>query len=197
MEHNDATEWSSARWVGTLGRADILLSGDGTGAGHTGWHGDLDGVVLVDVLGTLDNAQVDERSHHEGTLLWCSDVTLGSRNLGDNLGLSTLGEGTSTSWVNDAGVWSSSISSDDVEGTTKRSPVGNLRKRRTRHRHDVGHVSHGVRTSLGLSETIGSSVLAVEDSGIDLSLLVGSGTRDDGTLDTKTGGVSSRITSLK
>lgn len=196
LESGDTTERTSARWVSKLDQADILLTTDGSSAGHACWHGDGDGVVLVDVLGTLDDTHVDERSHDEGTLLGCGDVTPGTWYLSSNLGLGTLGKGTGTSWVDDGRVWSSSISGDDVDSSTELTSVGNLRKGGTGSSHDSSHVSHGVGTSLCLSKTIGSGVLAVEDSGVDLSLLVGSGTRDDATLDTETSGVSSHVTSL-
>lgn len=195
LEGCDTTEWSSARWVGKLNQADVLLITDGTGAGHTSWDGDFDGVVLVDVLGTLDDTQVDEGSHHEGALLGCGDVTPSAWYLSSDLCFSTLRECTGSSWVDDGGVWSSSVSGDDVDGSAEFTSIAaNLRKSFTRHGHDTLHVSHGVGTSLGLSETISSGILAVEDSGVDLSLLVGSGTRDDGTLDTKTSGVSTHVT---
>ncbi len=63
--------------------------------------------------------------------------------------------------------------------------------------HDLSHVSQCVGSSLGLSESVRGSSLGLEDSGVDLSLLVGSGTGDNATLDTETSGVSTGITSLQ
>jgi hypothetical protein len=62
--------------------------------------------------------------------------------------------------------------------------------------HDLGHVSHGIGAGLGLSESVRCGGLGVEDGGVDLGLLVGSGTWDDGTLNTETRGVSTGIASL-
>jgi hypothetical protein len=64
------------------------------------------------------------------------------------------------------------------------------------HGHDRGHVSECVGTSLGLSESVRCGGLGVEDGCVDFGLLVGSGTWDNGTLDTETSGVSTGITSL-
>jgi hypothetical protein len=60
----------------------------------------------------------------------------------------------------------------------------------------LGHVGHSVGTGFGLSESVSCSGLGVEDGGVDFGLLVGSGTWDDGTLDTEASGVSTGITSL-
>ena len=60
----------------------------------------------------------------------------------------------------------------------------------------MGHVGHCVGTGLGLSESVSCGGLGVEDGGVDFGLLVGSGTWNDGTLDTETSGVSTGITSL-
>ena len=65
------------------------------------------------------------------------------------------------------------------------------------HGHDGGHVGHGVGAGLGLSESVRGCGFGLEDGGVDFGLLVGSGTWDDGTLDTETSGVSTGITSLK
>jgi hypothetical protein len=62
--------------------------------------------------------------------------------------------------------------------------------------HDVGHASEGVGAGLGLSESVRCGGLGGEDGGVDFGHLVGSGTWDDGTLDTETSGVSTGITSL-
>jgi hypothetical protein len=63
--------------------------------------------------------------------------------------------------------------------------------------HDGIHAGESVGASLGLSKSVRGSSLALEDGGVDFSLLVGSRTWDDSTLDTKTSGVSTGVTSLK
>jgi hypothetical protein len=196
LHGNNTTEWTSTGGVGNLNQADVLLTGDGTSAAHASWHLDCDGVVLVNVAGTLDDSHVDERAHHDGALLGCGDVTLGTWHLSSDLGLSTLREGTGSSGVDDGGVRASSVSGDDVDGSAEGSSIGDLRKGAAGLGHDGSHVSHGVGTSTGLSETIGGGVLAVEDGGVDLSDLVLSWAWNNATLDTKTSGVSSGITSL-
>jgi hypothetical protein len=90
----------------------------------------------------------------------------------------------------------SSICGDDVDGAGEGSTWGDLGKGGSGGSHDGGHVSHGVGSSLGLSETIGGGILGRKDGGVDFGLLVGSGTWDDGTLNTETSGVSTCITSL-
>jgi hypothetical protein len=191
------------------------LSANGTAAGLASWHGDSDRVILVDVGGTLDDAHADECAHVEGSLLWGSNITLGTWYLLGDDGLGSGGESTGSGGVNNGGVWASTICGNDVDGSGERSTLSALRKGGARCSLDVlvsmnginlcqiddayhngSHVSEGVRSSLGLSEPISGSVLAVEDSGVDLGLLVGSGTWDDTTLDTETSGVSTGITSL-
>jgi hypothetical protein len=83
-----------------------------------------------------------------------------------------------------------------VEGSGEGSSLGDLGKGGTGLGHNGAHASQGVGTSLGLSETISGSSLGVEDSGVNLSDLVGSWAWDDTSLDTKSGGVSASITSL-
>lgn len=195
LHGDDTAEWAGVRWVDDLDHADTRLSTSGTGAGGAGWDGDLDGVVLVDVGGTLDNAEVDESAGDETALLGGGDVTLGAWHLSLNLEGLALGEGTGAGGVEDGRVWSSSVSGDDVNCTGEGAAGwGDLGEGVAGEGHDLSHISHGVGTSLGLSESIRGSSLGLEDGGVDLSLLVGSCTWDDGTLDTETGGVSTSIT---
>jgi hypothetical protein len=105
LHGNNTTEWSSGRWVDNLDQADTGLTADGSGAGGASWNGDGDGVVLVDVGGTLDDTGSDQHSGHETTLLRSSDVSVLAWDLGGDLGLGSGGEGTSSSGVNDGGVW--------------------------------------------------------------------------------------------
>ena len=83
-----------------------------------------------------------------------------------------------------------------MESSGKGSSLGDLGKSGTGLGHDGAHASQGVGTSLGLSETISGSSLRVEDSGINLSFLVGSCAWDDTSLDTESSGVSTSITGL-
>ena len=81
------------------------MSTNGTRAGHVGWNLDGDGVVLVDVCGTLDDTGSDQHAGHEAALLGGSDVAVLAWHLGGDGGLGTGGEGTSSGGVNNGGVW--------------------------------------------------------------------------------------------
>lgn len=147
LDGNNTSEWTSSGWVSELDHADILLSTDSSGALGVSWNGDCDWVILVDVGSTLHDSHVDQCAGNEGSLLWSGDVTLGTWDLGDDIGLSTGGECTSTCWVDDGGVWTSSICGDDVEGTGEGSTWGDLRKGGAGGGHDCGHVGGGVGTN--------------------------------------------------
>lgn len=172
------------------------MSAGGACAGSAGGYCGREGVVLVDVGGTLDDAHVDEHAGHEAALLGGSNVTLGTRNLLSDSQLGAGGEGTGSGRVDDGSVWASSVGGDDVDGTGDGATWGDLREGAAGESHNLGHVSHSVGTGFGLSESVSCSGLGVEDGGVDFGLLVGSGTWDDGTLDTEASGVSTGITSL-
>ena len=172
------------------------MAGDGTCAAHASGHSGLEGVVLVDVGCALHDAHADEHARNESALLGGGNVTLGAGNLLSDGHLGTGGERSGSGRIADGGVWASSVSGDDVDSSGDRSSVRDLRKGGARLSHDGGHAGEGVGSSLSLSETISGSLLAVEDSGVDFGLLVGSSTGNDTSLDTETGGVSTGITSL-
>jgi len=195
LDSNDTAEWASVGGVDDLDEADVGLASNGSGAGGTGGDGGSEGVVLVDVGGTLDNAHVDEHSGHESALLGCGNVTLGTWDLLGDGQLGTSAEGTGSSGVDDGGVRSSSVSGDDVDGSGDGATWGDLGEGAAGESHDLSHIGQGVGAGLGLSESVRCGGLGVEDSGVDLSLLVGSWAWDDTTLDTKTSGVSTGITS--
>lgn len=197
LDSHDSTEWASVGWVDNLNEAHAGLTAHGAGAGGASWDGGGEWVVLVDVAGTLDNAEVDEGTGDEGALLGCGDVALGAWNLLSDSELGTGGESTSSSWVEDGSVWASSVSGDDVHSGADAAAWGDLGDGAAGLCHDSGHAGEGVWAGLGLSKSVRGSGFAGEDGGVDLSLLVGSGTWDHGTLDTETGGVSTCITSLK
>ncbi len=90
---------------------------DSTSARGASRHGGSEWVVFVDVGGTLDNAQVDEHPGHEAPLLGGSDVALGTWDLLCDGHLVAGGEGTGSGGVDDGGVWASSVSCDDVDGS--------------------------------------------------------------------------------
>jgi hypothetical protein len=115
--------------------------------------------------------------------------------LGDGQ-LCASAEGTGASWVEDSSVWASSISGDDVHSTRNAATWADLSQGGSGLSHDSRHAGQGVGASLGLSKSVRGSSLAVEDSGVDFSLLVGSGTWDDSSLNTETGSVSTCITGL-
>jgi hypothetical protein len=117
LHGHDSTEWASVGWVDNLDEADTRLATDGTSAGSAGWDGSSEGVVLVDVGGTLNYTQVDESASNQGALLGSSNVTLGTWDLLGDCELGTGGEGTGTSGVKDGSVWTSSVSGDDVHGS--------------------------------------------------------------------------------
>lgn len=195
LDGHDSTEWASVRWVDNLNEAHAGLAANGAAAGGASWDGGSEWVVLVDVGGTLDNAEVDEGTGDERALLWCGDVALSTWDLLSDSELGAGGESTSSSWVEDGGVWASSVSGDDVHGGTDAAAWGDLGDGAAGLCHDSGHAGESVGAGLGLSKSVRCGSLAGEDSGVDLSLLVGSGTWDHGTLDTETGGVSTCITS--
>lgn len=173
------------------------MAADGAAAAHAGWDGHRDGVVLVDVGGALDDAHLDEHAGHEAALVGGGDVAPGTWHLGGDLGFLALREGAGAGGINDGGVWASTVGGDDVDSSGEGSARGNLGQGGSRSCHDLGHVCEGVGASLGLPETVGGGLLGLEDSGVDLSLLVGSCAWDDATLDTETSGVSTGITSLE
>ena len=196
MNSDDTTERSSSGWVDNLNKADTRLAGDGARASHASGHCGLEWVVLVDVGGTLHETHLDKHARNETALLGGSDVALGTWHLLCDGHLGASGESSSSGGVADGGVWASSIGGDDVDSTRDGSSIRNLRKGGAGLSHDGGHAGEGVRASLGLSETIGGSLLAVEDGGVDFGLLVGSSTWDDTSLDTETSGVPTSIASL-
>jgi hypothetical protein len=172
------------------------LTGYGTSAAHASRHSGLEGVVLVDVGGTLHETHADKHAGNETALLGSGDVTFGSWDLLGDGHLGTGRESTSPSRIADGGVWASSVSGDDVDSSGDRTSIRNLRKGGAGLSHDSGHSGEGVGASLGLSETVSGGLLAIEDGGVDFGLLVGSSTWDDTSLDTETSGVSTSITSL-
>ena len=196
MNSDDASERSSSGWVDNLDKADTRLASDRTGAGHASRHGGLEWVVLIDVGGTLHETHLDEHAGHEAALIGCGDVTSCTWDLLGDSHLCASRESTCSSRITDGSIWASSIGGDDVDSSRDRSSVGDLREGGSGLSHDGGHAGEGVGASLGLSETISGGLLAVEDGGVDFSLLVGSSTRDDTSLDTETSGVSTSITSL-
>ena len=196
MNGNDTTERSSARWVNNLDKADTRLTGDSTSAAHASRHSGREWEVLVDVGGTLHETHADKHARKETALLGSGDVAPGTRDLLGDGHLSTGGERTSSSRIADSGVWASSVTGDDVHSSGDGSSVGDLWKGGAGLSNDSGHAGKGIGASLSLSETVGGGLLAIEDGGVDFGLLVGSSTRDDTSLDTKTSGVSTCITSL-
>jgi hypothetical protein len=172
------------------------LASNCSSAAHASGHSGGEWVVLVDVGGTLHETHADKHAGYESALLGCSNVAPSTRNLLSDGHLSTSRERSSAGRIADSSVWASSVSSDDVDGSGDRSSVRDLRKSRAGLSHDGGHAGESVGTGLGLSETISGGLFAVENSGVDLSDLVGSWTWDDTSLNTKTSCVSTSITSL-
>lgn len=101
LHGEDTTEGSGTGGVGKLDKADVGLATNGTRAGGSGGDLDGEGVVLVDVGGTLHDAHADESTGPEGALLGGSNVTLGTGNLGGDLGLLARRESSSTGGVDD------------------------------------------------------------------------------------------------
>jgi hypothetical protein len=132
----------------------------------------------------------------DGALLGGGDVAVLAWDLGGHLELLAGGESTSSGGVDDGGVWAGSVSGDNVESTGDGAPWGDLGNGAAGLSYNSGHAGEGVGASLGLSESIGGGGLGVEDGGVDFGLLVGSGTWDDGALDTESSGVSTSITGL-
>jgi hypothetical protein len=132
----------------------------------------------------------------DGALLGGGDVAVLAWNLGGHLELLAGGESTSSGGVDDGGVWAGSVSGDDVKSAGDGATWGDLGNGAAGLSYNSGHAGEGVGASLGLSESVRGSGLGVEDGGVDFGLLVGSGTWDDGTLDTESSGVSTSITGL-
>jgi hypothetical protein len=86
------------------------LAADGTGAGGAGWDGGREGVVFVDVGGTLHETHLDKGAGDEAALLRGGNVALGSWHLLGDGCLCAGGEGTRSGGVNDGGVWSGDVS---------------------------------------------------------------------------------------
>jgi hypothetical protein len=172
------------------------LTANGTGASGASWDGGSEWVVLVDVCGTLDDSHGDESAHVEGSLLGGSDVAVLAWDLSGHHELLAGGESTGSGGVDDGGVWAGSVSSDNVESTGDGATWGDLGNGAAGLSYNCGHAGEGVGSGLGLSESVRGGSLRGEDSGIDFSLLVGSGTWDDPTLDTESSGVSTSITGL-
>ena len=117
LDSDNTTKRASIRGVDDLDEADVGLAGDGAGAGGSGGDGGCEWVVLVDVGGTLDDAHVDEHASHEAALLRCGDVALGAWDLLGDGQLLAGGEGTGSGGVDDGGIWASSVSCDNVDGS--------------------------------------------------------------------------------
>lgn len=82
------------------------MAGNGSGTGGAGWDGCCEWVVFVDVGSALHEAHLDECACDESALIGGGDVAVLAWYLGGDLGLYTLRESTSSSGVNNGGVWS-------------------------------------------------------------------------------------------
>jgi hypothetical protein len=96
LDGNDTTKWSSAGWVDKLDHADTSLPTDGTSAGGTGWDSSREGVVLVDVGGTLHDAKGNQGAGKEAALLRGGNVALGTWDLLGDIKLGASGESAGT-----------------------------------------------------------------------------------------------------
>jgi len=114
---NDSTKWAGIGGVDNLDEADVGLAADSTGAGCASGYGGLEWVILVDVGGTLDDAHINKHAGHEAALLGRGDVASGAWDLLLDGHLCPGGEGTGSGGVDDGGVWASSVSGDDMDGS--------------------------------------------------------------------------------
>lgn len=192
LDGDAATEGASVAGVDELDNASVGLAGNVTRAGGASGNVDLEGVVLVDVGGTLHDANSLEGTSPEA-LLGLLDVTLGARHLGLDI---HGGPGvTGTVGVDHGLVWAGTVGGDDVQGAGDGAAVGG----------DLGEsgagLDHGglgaslnvvVALSVGAAASVGS--IALEDGGVGLRDLVLAGAGDHSSLDTEGGTVATGIT---
>lgn len=193
LDGDAATEGAGVAGVDKLDKAGVGLASNVARAGGASGDVDLEGVVLVDVGGTLHDANSLESASPEA-LLGLLDVALGARHLG--LDVHGGPGGTSAVSVDHGLVWAGTVGGDDVEGAGDGAAVGG----------DLGEggagESHGrlgagldvvVTLAVGAAASIGGVTL--EDGGVRLSDLVLAGTGDHSALDTEGGTVATGITS--
>lgn len=196
LDGNNTTKGASGVLVGNLDKADVALAGDGTRAGGAG--GDAEGnvEVLVDVGGTLgDQAGALEDAADDRALAsnGVGAVTLVTGNVGGVGQGGTRGELASGAGVEHGLDGTTAIGSHDVESGV--DGVGDLGKSGAGLGHGLGDICDSVVAVVGgLAETVRGDLGALEDSGVDLSLGVGAGARDDATLNTNGGTVATGVT---
>lgn len=126
LDHLDgdaAAEGTGVAGVDELDQAGVGLAGHGTRAGGASGHVDLEGVVLVDVGGTLHDAD-GLQGAGPGALLGLLDLALGAGNLCLNLHLcpglaSAVG-------VEHGLVWAGAVGGDDVQSAGDGAAGGDL-----------------------------------------------------------------------
>lgn len=196
LDGNDTTKGASSVLVGNLDQADVALAGDGSSAGGAGGDAEGDVEVLVDVGGTLgDQAGALEDAADDGALAsnGVGAVTLVTGNVGGVGQGGTGSELASGASVEHGLDGTAAIGGHDVEGGV--DGVGDLGKSGAGLDHGLGDICNSVVAVVGgLTETVGGDLGALEDSGVDLGLGVGAGTRNDGALNTNGGTVATGVT---
>jgi len=191
----DATEGTGVGGVGNLDETDVSLVPDGTLAVHSRGQVDLDGVVLVDIGGSLHQAQLDQATGDDAALGGGGDVASGAGNLLDHLGLDALAKGACSGGIDNGRVWTGTISGDNVDGTREATAGGDLREGVTGLAHGIRNHGQGVSTlTSGLAKTIRGNVPAVEDRGVELRGRILSGGAHDRSLDTEGSTVPAGVT---
>jgi hypothetical protein len=193
LDGDAATEGTGIAGVDQLDKAGVGLASDGAGALGTSGDFGLEGVVLVDVGGTLHDAD-RLQSASPSTLLGLLDVALGARDLSRDRHLGPCG--ASAVGVDHSGVWTSAVGRDNVHGAGDGAALGrDLRK----HGAGLGHGLLGASLDVVVTGTLGAATavggVSLEDGGVRLSDLVLARAGDDTALDAESSAVAASVTS--
>lgn len=131
-------------------------------------HVNVGSTLLNDAHGTLPEGTLAARNLAIGP-----DVTVLAGNLLSDRELSALGERAGTGGVENGAERTGTVGGDDVEGTRDAAASGgDLRQGVAGQSHGLGDIgSLDLATTSGLAHAVGHDVLALEDSGVELSLI--------------------------